>query len=401
MSHETRFRWSELPLLLAIFLDLAGFGMAFPDIQLRAEALGASGVVIGLLLSSYFAVQFVASPLWGRLSDRVGRKPVLAGCTLLSALSMVAYASMSSLVGILISRMLAGFAAANVVVGQAYVADTSTDAQRSARMGRMSAALTAGLVAGPALGGWLASTGGSERLGWAAATASGLSFLSILLFVPGRPPVSPRTERRPVFDWRILGEFPALRGLFFLASASWFAMACLEGTFGRLIKARLGYGQMEFGIVFSWESLVGVAAGVAIARLVKRYPARTLLQGGYVLLGVGVALMPFAGPVASFLLPDVLPYAPLQMLLVFSLFSAFGFGVANPMLSTLCSNATPEDRQGEMFGLLQAARSVGFFAGPMVGGLLFDWQHAAPYLLAGGVAIVSAVLASSLAREAP
>ena len=71
------------------------------------------------------------------------------------------------------------------------------------------------------------------------------------------------------------------------------------------------------------------------------------------------------------------------------------------MLSTLCSNATPEDRQGEMFGLLQAARSVGFFAGPMVGGLLFDWQHAAPYLLAGGVAIVSAVLASSLAREAP
>src|SRR5688572_16075672 len=152
---------AELPLLLAVFLDLVGFGMAFPDIQLRAEKFGAPGVLIGLLLSSYFIVQILASPRWGRLSDHVGRKPVLLTCTALSVLSMLAYAFASSLWLILLSRIFAGLAAANVVVAQAYIADTSTEADRAAKMGRIGAAITAGLIAGPALGGYLAHVGGN------------------------------------------------------------------------------------------------------------------------------------------------------------------------------------------------------------------------------------------------
>ncbi|HZH99381.1 MAG TPA: MFS transporter, partial [Fimbriimonadaceae bacterium] len=97
-------RKHEWPLLLAVFLDLVGFGMAFPDIQLRAEAFGAPGRIIGLLLASYFVTQIIASPMWGRLSDRVGRKPVLLVCTALSMLSMVAYAFSDNLWGILLSR---------------------------------------------------------------------------------------------------------------------------------------------------------------------------------------------------------------------------------------------------------------------------------------------------------
>ena len=118
--------------------------MILPDVQLRAEGFGASGIVIGLLQSSTFGVQLLISPAWWRLSDRVGRKPVLVGLTLVSALSMFAYAPNLGLWGILVSRVLAGLAGANVAVAQAYLADHSKPEQRATAMGRIGVAVTAG-----------------------------------------------------------------------------------------------------------------------------------------------------------------------------------------------------------------------------------------------------------------
>lgn len=399
-TKRSRFELSEIPLLLAVFLDLVGFGMAFPDIQLRAEDFGAQGWMIGALLSSYFITQILVSPHWGRLSDRIGRKPVLLICTALSALSMLVYAFAGGILGILISRVLAGFAAANVVVANAYVADTTDESTRPKRMGRMGAALTAGLVVGPALGGRLAEVGGNHLLGLVAASASGLSVLAILAFVPHLPPKEVRNPGRlPLVNLQLLRDLPGLRPLMILASASWLVMACLEGTFGRLIRLKLGYAQAEFGIVFGWESAVGVLAGLLLGWIATKSKTSSILSFGYVLLGVGIVLTPFAGILAapfSFAEPAI--RAPLLMLLIFGTLSAFGLGLANPMLNTLCSNATPEERQGEMFGLLQAARSAGFMIGPVIGGVLFDWRPEAPYLLAGLVALSAAFLAPGASR---
>lgn len=390
----------EFPLLFAIFLDLVGFGMAFPDIQLRAEkfatesGISKPGLIIGLLLSSYFVIQILASPHWGRLSDRVGRKPVLVVCTGLSALSMFAYAFASSVWGILASRILAGLAAANVVVGQAYVADTTTEANRSGRMGRVGAAITLGLIAGPALGGRLSAIGGNRLMGIAAGCASTLSLAWLILALPRVRPTAERVPGSlPMVDIRLLFDFPALKGLFLLASTSWFALACLEGTFGRLIEAKLGYAQAEFGDVYSFESAIGALAGALLGALAIRFKPVTLLRAGYVLLGVGLLLTPFAGQIGAYLqfvAPFVRP--ALFALFVVGALHAFGFGLANPTLSILCSNATPQDRQGEMFGLLQAARSAGFLVGPIVGGVLFELMPEAPYFLAGGVALIAAML---------
>lgn len=398
---RAQFRLAELPLLFAIFLDLVGFGMAFPDIQLRAEKLGAPGWLIGALLASYFVTQVLVSPHWGRLSDRIGRKPVLLVCTALSITSMVAYALVTSLIGILISRILAGFAAANVVVAQAYIADTSTEEDRAAKMGRVGAAITTGLIAGPALGGHLASIGGNYLMGLAAASASGLSFLAILLLLPNLPPKQERQPgRMPLVNFSLLRDVTSLRRLFLLASVSWFSLACLEGTFGRLIKAKLGYAQAEFGIVFSFEALVGAVAGLLLGALARRFRPKSLLQFGYVLLGFGVMLTPFAGVLASqpWFAAVVPPFAAAAMVALFisSFLWAFGLGIANPTLNTLCSSATPEARQGEMFGLLQAARSAGFIVGPIIGGQLFDVWHEGPYLLAGAVALLAALFAASV-----
>lgn len=364
--------------------------MAFPDVQLRAEAFGAPGWLIGAVLASYFITQTFVSPHWGRLSDRIGRKPVLSICTALSCLSMVAYAFADSVALIFVSRILAGFAAANVVVAQAYLADATTDSQRPKAMGRMSAAMLIGLIIGPALGGYLAHLGGNWLMGLCAAGASGLSLAWILFAVPHRPPAEQREPgKAPLLAFGILKELPALRRVFWIAAAGWFVVACLEGTFGRLIEHNLGMGQFEFGVVFSYESLLGAAVGVLLAWLSGILTSSTILKIGYVLQGIGIGLFPLARS-----LPE---------LLIGSTFFALGVGLTNPTLNSVGSLIAPPDRQGELFGVLQATRSIGFFVGPFIGGILFDIEPAAPYGIAALVALLAAaairVPSSSLAAQ--
>lgn len=388
-------RKHEWPLLFAIFLDLVGFGMAFPDIQTRAElylrnaGVAFPGTIIGILLSAYFVTQILASPKWGALSDRIGRKPVLLTCTAMSSLSMVAYALVSSWEGILASRILAGLAAANVVVAQAYIADTSNDEERPRAMGRIGAAISLGLVGGPAIGGWLATLGdanfrsGNFLMGIVAASASAFACLWIFFGVPHLPPSEARRPgARKAFDLTLLKELPSLRRLFLISSVGWLALACLEGTFGRLIKLKLGLGPQEFGWIFGYESLLGAfVSWFLLDWITRKFSEAPLLRGGYLLQGIGLAITPFA-PALGFLF-------------LASTLYALGSGVANPTINSLCSQATPASRQGEMFGLLQGARSFGFIVGPILGGTLFDLRAELPYLVAGAAALAAACLIAS------
>ena len=297
-------------------------------------------------------------------------------CGLLSAGSMLAYAYAHSVGLILFSRVLAGLGGANVVVAQAYIADATSEDARSAAMGRIGAATTSGLILGPALGGWLATHGGSALVGGVAASASALGVLWVWLGVPRVAPVpqEKNKNKNPRGSLSLVRDVPALRFLFILASAGFFVLACLEGTFGRLIRHNLGYGPREFGLIFGYEALLGVIVqGVLLDQVSHRIPPYLLLRLAYILQGIGLALTPFMPNLAA--------------LFGASTLFAVGTGFANPTLNTLCSEATPEPRQGEMFGLLQSTRSLGFLVGPILGGILFDWHPASPYLLAASVSV--------------
>ncbi len=386
----------EAPLLFAIFLDLIGFGMVIPDVQTRLEAFGAPGWQIGLVLSSYFLFQIIASPLWGRYSDKIGRKPVLVICGALSAASLLAYAFADTVPYILASRILAGLAAANVVAAQAYLADVNPDeGQRTAAMGRVGAAITAGLMLGPALGGFLSDLGGNYLLGMVAAAASGLGALWIALAVPHVPPTVPvaaavSSSASPLVGVSLLRDAPRLRPLLLLASVAFLALACLEGTFGRLIRLKLGLGPREFGFIFGYESLLGVLAQLFLLGWITtrlRPEPKTLLGVAFALQAIGLSLTPYA--------PSLLA------LFGISTIYAIGASLTNPTINGLCSAATPKERQGEMFGLLQGARSAGFLLGPTFGGVLFDWKPESPYLVAGGILLVSAILLLAGGRSKP
>lgn len=378
-------------LLFAVFLDLVGFGMAFPDVQLRAEAFGAAGWLIGVLQASLFVVQFVASPRWGLVSDRIGRKPVLVACTALSALSMLVYAHADNLWWILLSRVLGGLGAANVAVAHAYVTDATQGPARTKALGRVCAAVTAGIMVGPLIGGQLAEAGGNHLLGLVAALFSALGVLVLVVALPNRPPAeAQRPGKPPVFDVRLLRELPALRPLVLLAVVSWFALACLEGTFGRLLEARLEFPSSLLGIpftqavgasgaIFSVESLVGVLVqGLVLAWISVRVGRRPLLRAAYLLQGLGLLFTPFV--------------PGLGWILLCSIVYSAGIALANPTVNAACSAQVADERQGELFGMLQGARSIGFLFGPILGGALFDLWPAAPYVLAGAAGVAAALL---------
>lgn len=361
--------------------------MAFTDIALRARSYDASPIVVGLILSSYFLFQVVTAPRWGALSDRIGRRPVAVFCTALSAGSMVIYALEPSLLGITLSRVVAGLAAANVSVIQASLIDGVSANKRARIIGHFSAALNFGLIAGFAGGGWIAEHLGSRTLGWLGVLLSGCATIALLVGLPRTTRPKP-AEAPPQKSWQILNDFPGLRLLFILATVSWFSLACLEGTFAQLLWDRFRLGQTVFGLILMYEILLGFALqGFFFARLVDRYGQRNLLRAGYLLQAAGLVATPFVPSVG--------------LLLVVSSLYALGKGLTDPSLNTLASEATPEDRQGEMFGLLQSARNLGFLAGPSLGGVLFAWAIAAPYVLAGSVSLLASAWAKRIPSRSP
>lgn len=372
-----------LPVLIAIALDLAAFGMAFTDIALRARSYGAAPWFVGLILSSYFLFQIVMSPRWGAVGDRLGRKPVAVACTALSAASMVVYALVPNLTGIILSRVLAGFAAANVAVVQASVASATTNEDRSKAMGWMSAAINAGLIVGFAGGGFIANHG-PFAMGMTGAALSTVGTVLLAVWMPSTPPANPSESEARHGGLSLLKEHPLLARLFMLTSVSWFSLACLEGTFAQLLQDLFRQDQRAFGLILMLEMLLGfLLQSLLFSRITKRWGTRRALVAGYILQGVGLGLTPFM-PV-------------LALLIAVSSLYALGKGLADPCMNLLTSEQTPSGRQGEMFGLLQSARNIGFLGGPSLGGFLYGIAPAIPYGVAGVISLAAAVMALGLA----
>jgi MFS family permease len=399
-------RSTEFALLIAVFLDMVGFTMLIPDIQLRADTIlgtiAFKGPIIGALLQSTFIVQLFASPRWGKLADNNGRKSVFVMCQWISAAAMLMYGyagvvalpvshiggfltiAQASIGLLFVSRILAGFGGANVSIAQAMAAVVAGD-NRKKVLAWVSAALSAGMIFGPALGGFLAQAYGSKMIGVLGACISFAGGLVVLILVP-KDNVEPTgvVHDHRFFDFSIFRNFPNLLPFFWIAVTASFALATLEGTFGRLIRAMLGYGPREFGVVFSYEAVLGIIVSVFILGWIsKRLCDTAILRLGYVVQGIGLGLNPLAGLLAG-IAPGML------WLLIASTLFAFGSGIVGPTLSTLASNSVPEKIQGELFGTMQAARTVGFIIGPILGGLLFDYWHPGPYVFAGIVCLVVA-----------
>jgi len=375
-------------LLLVVFIDLLGFGMVIPVMPRYAEELGAPKDWIGLLLAGYSAMQFLFAPIWGRLSDRVGRRPVLLASIAMTAVGFVGYAVAPSWGWLLAARLFAGAATANLAIARAYVADVTTPETRAKGMGMIGASFGVGFILGPAIASWLSHYSLSAP-GWAAA---GLSFFNLVaaFFILPEPESRKAAAQRPRFA-AVAEELkrPAIRRLLLTSLISITAFAALETTFSLYANDVFHLDQRHVGFVFAYIGVIAVVVqGGLIGRLSRRYGEQKLLVVGLALQGITMLVLPLAGSLPALL--AVL--APMSV----------GQALTNPSLSALLSRMAKKDDQGGTMGIGESASALGRIIGPESG--TFSYVHvstAAPYVGGGLFMLVATAVAVTLRKAQP
>lgn len=401
MPSATQGRRPRSPLaviFLTVFIDLLGFGIVLPLLPVYSEAYGASELQLGLLFSSFSGMQFLFAPMWGRLSDRIGRRPVLIGGLLGTSASYAMFAMSDSMTALFVSRLLAGFFGANVSTALAYIADVTTPENRAKGMGLVGAAFGLGFTFGPLIGGELTRFS-PHYPGWFAA---GLSLCAALygwrqLVEPERS----RTGSRVFGFSQVRGAFaqPRIGVLFLLSFLSIMAFSSFEAMFARF---GLAVFPAQFGLSGAIENATR-AEVLAAAPITGRYLCIVGIVSAIIQGGVIRPLVPrFGEPTLAFVGQTILGMALLVlglstswlMVVVGCLMLPLGFGLNNPSLTGLISRASPAEEQGAYLGLNQSFASLARMTGPPIAGALFAGlgPHA-PFLAGAGVLGIAAVLA--------
>lgn len=379
-------------LFLTVFIDLLGFGIVLPLLPYYAESFGAAPLVITLLSSSFSLMQFLFAPVWGRLSDRVGRRPILVLSLAGSSTSYLLFGLAVSLPMLFATRILAGICAANISTAQAYVADVTTPETRAKGMGMIGAAFGLGFIFGPAMGGALSRYGYSVP----AFFASGLSLIALALAL-FRLPESLRSDARTqgegrTFDPRRLAvalSHPKMGLLLLIFFCSVFAFANLEATFALFVEkaSRFSYTARETGYLFAYMGvLTSLMQGGLIGRLARRFGERRLVATGTLMLASGLAAIPLAPGLGGLM-------GALALL-------AFGAGMNTPSLSSLISRSSAEDEQGGILGVSQSMSSLARIVGPAWGGFVFErFGTASPYFTTAGLMGATFLMSLMLFRQ--
>ena len=380
---------SRTILFLTVFIHLLGFGIIIPLLPYYAETYGATGLTVGLLTTSFSFSQFVFAPFWGRLSDRVGRRPILIGSLLLTGVSYLVYAAAGSLALLFASRILAGVAGAVLSTAQAYVADTTTPENRTKGMGLIGAAFGMGFIFGPAIGGVLSRWGfaapayASASLALAAAV---FAFLRLPESLPreARAGAAARRSRTTLREALARPAVGTVLGLFFVATLCFSGMETILALF---CQRFYGWGPHEIGYLFAYVGVVAASMQLGIVgALARRFGERALVRAGLALMG------------AAFVTAGLVP--PLALFLLAMGAIAVASGLVTPSLSGLISIATPADEQGGILGVYQSLGSLARAAGPFLGGLAFDVvSPGAPLWMAGIGLGLAALFAAKLPRR--
>jgi DHA1 family tetracycline resistance protein-like MFS transporter len=366
-------------LFAAVFVDQLGFGILIPFLPLYGKAFGASGFEAGLLLAVFSAMQMLTSTWWGRLSDRIGRRPVIVAAAVGACAGFVILALAPTLAVLFVGRALLGAVCVAMATAQAWVADTTPPDERSRVMGQLSAVGGLGFVLGPAIGA-IGITLGGMRLPFfvSAAFAAGNAIFAALL-LPRAPPVATQRAIRVRGAWSPIA--PCLVVVFILT----YAFSNMEATFAMFTEAELGLGPAANSWLFGALALIAALTQVVlVGPLARRLDEPRRIALGLVVLAAGAAALPEAPTVAILL-------APLSAM-------AIGFAVVAPSLTAWVSRRAPADRQGELLGLAQSTSALARVAGPAIGGLLFGHAgHASPFRIAA--VVIAGAAATALAAK--
>jgi len=374
-------------IFVTVFIDLLGFGIIIPLLPFYAESFGANAFTVGLLSTSYSLMQFVFSPVWGRLSDRVGRRPIILVGLAGSCASYLVLAMAGSLALVFLGRIVGGIAGANIPTAQAYIADVTTPENRAKGMGLVGAAFGLGFIFGPAIGGILSHMGPSAPM-WVASALCGGNLVAAAMLLPEsrsgqsvRPAIGRIEALRHAFaDRRLI----LLLALYFIVTM---AFSGFEATFALFTERRFGFTMATIGYVFAFIGCtLALVQGVLVGKVVGRFGEARLIPMAIAVIAIGLGLVPFAWTV------------PALLIAVGTL--AVGMGFNGPALSSMVSRLTHADDQGGMLGLASSLASLGRVVGPAWGGFLFDaFGVTSPYLSASAIMFLAVGVALASLRS--
>ncbi len=373
-------------IFLTVFIDLLGFGILIPILPTFATVeLHLNETTIGFIVAVYSLVQFVFNPIFGKLSDKYGRRPLIIISLFLNAVGYVIFAFTHSFLMLTLSRVIAGIGGSSIGVAQAYIADVTTKENRSKGMGMIGAAFGLGFVFGPLIGGLL-SKYGYVVTGFGSAVFSFSAFLLTLLFLPESN--LKREEfhklKRKIFDIKSLKtvfDNPAsalMIALFFIIT---FSMANIYGTFPILGYKIYKFSDLQNGYMFGILGLFSaIVQGGLINYLEKFFGPKKLLIGGSVLMMFGLGLMPYG-----------ISFPGLAFVVVIF---AVGTSILQPTVLSLLSVITPDNEQGMALGVNQSLSSLARVFGPFWGGFSFEFLGYQWPFLTGAAFTAIVVLAS-------
>ncbi len=384
-------------IFLTIFIDLIGFGIVLPLLPFYAQDFGATPALIGLIVAVHPAMQFIFGPIWGRLSDRVGRRPILLLGLVGSGLSYLLFGLAGNLWWLLASRIMQGVAGANIPVAQAYIADSTDPEDRTRGMGLVGAAFGLGFIAGPALGGALVNFGYAAP-GFFAAALSLVNAGAAYFYLPEslspglRTRASAKSGAGPLERLKLAVEFarlPAIGTLMAIFALATFVFAAFTTVFPLWLGVKLDYDAQHAGYLMAYLGLLmAVVQGRMIGPMARQFGERRLLVTGTATLIAAYALLPLAGNV--------------WILCAILVLVAFGTGINWPTLTSLASQYAPADRQGAILGVMQSLSALGRTVGAVWAGWVFGaWTAAAPFSLNAVVMSLAAAFAILLMIRAP
>ncbi|MFJ5762202.1 MFS transporter [Neobacillus sp. NPDC093182] len=367
-----------LPILfLVMFLVMIGFGIIIPVLPFYAEEMGASPTQLGLLMAVYSLMQLIFAPFWGKLSDRIGRKPIMMIGIAGLSLSFFIQAMATELWMLFAARIIGGvLSSANMPTAMAYVADITTPENRGKGMGIIGAAVGLGFVFGPAIGGIFSKS--SMSMPFYLAGASSLLTLVIIFFF-----LKESLQKNNAADQsRTQSRWKAFSGpasvLFLLQLLISLSLSGLEATFAYFAAKKAGLGAAQLGYIFMIMGFAGaMVQGGMVGRLTKKYGEGTVIQGGIVVSAIGFGLILF---VDSFTTAAI-------FLSIFGI----GNGVIRPSVSSLLTKTT-DAGHGSATGLLSSFDSLGRIVGPPLGGWLFSLSIGLPYISGAIISVIALVL---------
>ena len=352
-------------IFVTIFIDLMGFGILIPILPTFAsKELGISDFGIGSIVAIYSFMQFIFNPILGKLSDRIGRRPVILATQLMTATSYLIFAFSNSFAMVLFSRLLAGLGGSNIGVAQAYIADITTREERAKGMGVIGAAFGLGFVFGPLIGALLSKYGYHVAgLGSAAFTMSAFTFAMFRLPESLKGEKTSERIKIKIFDFAFAKQVlsnPSIGFLILLFFMIIFSIANIYGTFAILGYKFYHFTDQQNGMLFGITGLVGALVQAGFIRTLSKIMSdKTIVLMGIVFMIIGLAFLPYGGNFTG-------------VAIVMAIMSV-GTGILQPIIPSMISKYSPENQQGAILGFNQSVSAFARVLGPLWGGFSYDY----------------------------